>query len=87
MGQDVNNLNTNKNDSQKLNQAPAPEVDLDQLKFFMSEFDPYAPISNEDKQFLESLQIFDTSDPFHVTNQLISIVENLIEAQENKQSK
>ena len=53
----------------------------------MSEFDPYAPISNEDKQFLESLQIFDTSNPFHVTNQLISIVENLIEAQENKQSK
>ena len=87
MGQEVNNLNTNKNDSQKLNQAPAPEVDLDKLKVFMSEFDPYAPISNGNKKFLESLQIFDTSDPFHVTNQLISIVENLIEAQVKKQSK
>ena len=86
MGHEINNLSTNKDDSKKLNQTAVAKVDLNKLKSFMSEFDPYAPVSHEDKLFLESLHIFDTSDPFHVTNQLISIVENLIEAQGKKNS-
>lgn len=49
------------------------------LKSFMETFDPYAPISDQDKLYLSSIHIYDIQDPFRVTNQLISRIEDLIE--------
>tara|TARA_B100000925_G_C21737479_1_gene357757 strand:+ start:157 stop:417 length:261 start_codon:yes stop_codon:yes gene_type:complete len=50
-----------------------------ELKFFMESFDPYSPLSEKDRKYLRSLNIYDLDDPFKVTNQLISRIEDLIE--------
>lgn len=57
---------------------------IEELKVFMESFDPYSHISEKDKKYLLSLNIYDLDDPFKVTNQLISRIEDLIERKENK---
>ena len=52
---------------------------IEDLKFFMETFDPYGKISEQDKSYLSSIHIYDIEDPFRVTNQLISRIEDLIE--------
>ena len=52
---------------------------IEDLKSFMATFDPYAQISDQDKLYLSSIDIYDIEDPFRVTNQLISRIEDLIE--------
>ena len=55
------------------------DVLIEELKSFMETFDPYAQISDSDKLYLSSINIYDIGDPFKVTNQLISRIEDLIE--------
>ena len=45
----------------------------------MESFDPYSHISEKDRAYLTSINIYDLDDPFKVTNQLISRIEDLIE--------
>ena len=57
-------------------------IDINELKCFVDSFDPYAPITNQDKAYLASLGIYKLDDPFKVTNQLISLLEELIEKEQ-----
>jgi hypothetical protein len=60
-----------------------PDRDINQLilelQSFIESFDPYSPVSSKDEAYLRSLDIYDIEDPFKVTNQLISRIEDLIE--------
>ena len=41
--------------------------------------DPYRPVSDEQKNILKEFNIEDCYDPFKVTNQLLTLLENYIE--------
>tara|TARA_B100000925_G_scaffold142604_1_gene106795 strand:- start:1612 stop:1866 length:255 start_codon:yes stop_codon:yes gene_type:complete len=69
----INDLHTKTLNSSEL------EIKIEQLQSFMQNFDPYAQISSKDRDFLTSMNIYDLDDPFKVTNQLISCIEDLIE--------
>ena len=56
---------------------------IEELKAFIESFDPYSNISEKDRKYLLSLNIYDLDDPFKITNQLISRIEDLIERKEN----
>ena len=82
MKQETNNINSKNNKLKKHVVTSCEKVNLDKLKEFMSSFNPYVPITNKDLKYLHSLKIYETNDPFQVTNQLISLVENLIEVEQ-----
>ncbi len=55
-----------------------------ELRAICDELDPYSPISDSMKNRLKKFHIVDTSNPFHLTNVLITLLEDAIEAKERQ---
>ncbi len=59
------------------------EQQLTDLKFLCDNLDPYAAINPDHIDLIKKYQIKDLDNPFAITNQLLTLVENTIEKLEN----
>jgi len=56
---------------------------ITELQSICAELDPYSPIDLKMKERLKKFHIVDFSDPFHLTNTLILLLEDALELKES----
>jgi len=59
------------------------EEEISSLQKICQDLDPYAPLSNEVKCELQRFGIYEFTDPFTITNQLLVTMEDAIEKLHN----
>tara|TARA_R110002072_G_scaffold64203_2_gene159212 strand:- start:51252 stop:51593 length:342 start_codon:yes stop_codon:yes gene_type:complete len=80
-------------DYDKMNQAQLNQLSQEQLvnrvqalKEICDTINPYLPLTDEAVKKLESFNIEISSDPFHLTNQLLALVDNSVEELEKRKN-